>query len=194
MMDICFATNNENKLKEIQVMLGNEFNVLSLKSIGHEGDVPEEQATLEGNSRQKAEFIYENYQVNCFADDTGLEVYSLDGDPGVLSARYAGEAKDANDNMALLLKNLEDRPNRKAQFRTVVTLIRNGKTKQFEGIVKGKISEVKSGAEGFGYDPIFIPNGYDITFAEMSMDDKNAISHRGRAIRKLVDYLKNHAV
>jgi len=187
-MEICFATNNANKLKEIRELLP-DFSILSLTDIGHQGDLPEDQTTLEGNSHQKADYVYKNYKVNCFADDTGLEVFALDGDPGVYSARYSGKHHDSEANMALLLKNMVDVKDRSAQFRTVVTLILDGKVKQFEGRVKGDILRSKQGVEGFGYDPIFKPKGYDISFAEMSMSKKNEISHRGLAIEKLTHYL-----
>lgn len=188
-MEICFATNNENKIKEIANLLEGKIRLLSLNDIGCEEELPETQKTLEGNSLQKAEYVCQNYQVDCFADDTGLEVIALDGEPGVYSARYAGEERDSVKNMQLLIENLMDKEIRKAQFRTVISLCMNGKLKQFEGIVAGSIAENFKGNKGFGYDPIFIPDGYDITFAEMSMEEKNKISHRGIAVRKLVDYL-----
>lgn len=189
-MKLCFATNNKNKLAEIQKILGNQFEIVSLQEIGCEEELAETQDTLEGNSLQKAQYIWDNYQINCFADDTGLEVEALNGAPGVYSARYAGTGK-AEDNMNLLLKNLGTENNRNAQFRTVITLIENGEIKQFEGAVSGTIRTEKSGAEGFGYDPIFEPKNYSITFAEMDMLTKNQISHRGKAVQKLVNYLKN---
>lgn len=188
-MEICFATNNENKIKEIANLLEGKVRLLSLKDIGCEEELPETQKTLEGNSLQKAEYVCQNYKVDCFADDTGLEVIALDGEPGVYSARYAGEERDSVKNMQLLIENLRDKDIRKAQFRTVVSLCMNGKLRQFEGIVTGSIAENFKGDKGFGYDPIFIPDGYDITFAEMSMEEKNKISHRGIAVQKLVDYL-----
>lgn len=188
-MEICFATNNENKIKEIANLLEGKIRLLSLKDIGCEEELPETQKTLEGNSLQKAEYVCQNYQVDCFADDTGLEVIALDGEPGVYSAMYAGEERDSVKNMQLLIDNLRDKDIRKAQFRTVISLCMNGKLKQFEGLVTGSIAENFKGNKGFGYDPIFIPDGYDITFAEMSMEEKNKISHRGIAVRKLVDYL-----
>ena len=179
------ATNNAHKLKEISAILGNEFELLSLKDIQCFADIPETADTLEGNARQKAMYIYENYGMDCFADDTGLEVEALGGAPGVFSARYAGEGHDSEANMQKLLKELAGKENRKAQFRTVICLIRNGKEHLFEGIVKGEIILEKRGGEGFGYDPIFVPEGYDLTFAELGDDVKNTISHRARAVEKL---------
>lgn len=190
-MEICFATNNEHKLREIRELLP-DFSILSLKDIGHNGDLPEEQHTLEGNSHQKAEYIAKKYGISCFSDDTGLEVFALDGAPGVYSARYAGEPADSEANMKLLLENMKGIPDRSAQFKTVITLIHEGHVHQFEGIVKGKILEQRQGNEGFGYDPIFVPKGHERTFAEMSSQEKNAISHRGKAIEKLVSYLNKH--
>ena len=209
-MDICFATNNAHKLEEIKAILGSKYpsyainyakaslikkasagwQVLSLENIGCQEELPEERDTLEGNSLQKAEYVFNNYKVSCFADDTGLEVESLAGAPGVYSARYAGEQRNAEDNMDLLLKNLVGKANRKAQFRTVITLIQPGGLQQFEGIVEGTILEERKGKGGFGYDPIFLPNGFSKTLAEMSMEEKNKISHRARATEKLIKFLK----
>lgn len=189
-MRLCFATNNKHKIKEIEALLGNAYQLLSLEDIGCTIELPEDQDTLEGNSLQKARYVYEHFMVDCFADDTGLEVAALNGAPGVYSARYAGPGKDTKDNMALLLNNLAGKPDRSAQFRTVITLILKGKQVQFEGIVKGKIADHHHGNEGFGYDPIFIPEGNTKTFAEMTQDEKNKISHRGLAIQKLVKYLR----
>ena len=189
-MKICLASNNPNKLREIRHSLGPSFEVLSLKDIGHDGDLPEHQKTLEGNSLEKAEFIYKNYGLDCISDDTGLEVVALDGEPGVYSSRYAGPSCSSKDNMELLLKNLEDKDDRRAQFRTIITLIRKGRTRQFEGIVQGSIIKEGRGVEGFGYDPIFVPKGYDVSFAEMSFEEKNKISHRGQAINKLTNFLQ----
>lgn len=191
-MEICFATNNTNKINEIKRLLPSHIRLVGLADIGCTEELREDQKTLEGNSHQKADYVYQNYKVSCFADDTGLEVFALDGEPGVRSARYAGEARSNEDNINLLLKNLEGKENRNAQFRTVVTLILNGKTKQFEGIVKGEIIRERVGNEGFGYDPVFIPKGYDKTFAQMTVEEKNRISHRGIAIRKLIEYLSTH--
>ena len=188
-MKICLATNNPNKLEEIKHTLGEGYDILSLEDIGHFGELPENQKTLEGNSLEKAEYIYKTYEVDCIADDTGLEVFALDGAPGVYSARYAGEGKKAEDNINLLLKNMEDIDDRRAQFRTIITIIRNGKTRQFEGRILGKITKERSGSQGFGYDPVFIPKGYDQTFADMAFSEKNKISHRAQAIEKLHKFL-----
>ena len=183
------ATNNAHKLKEMSAILGQDIELLSLKDIKCFADIPETADTLEGNARQKAMYIYENYGMDCFADDTGLEVEALGGAPGVFSARYAGEGHDSEANMQKLLKELAGKENRKAQFRTVICLIRNGKEHLFEGIVKGEIIQEKRGGEGFGYDPIFVPEGYDLTFAELGDDVKNTISHRARAVEKLCQFL-----
>lgn len=190
-MKLVFATNNPNKLKEVQEMLSDHIELMSLKDIGCFEDIPETASTLEGNAKIKADHVTNKYGYDCFADDTGLEVDSLNGEPGVYSARYGGEEKNADKNMDKLLLNLEDKPDRKAQFRTIVTLNLNGKSYDFEGICKGEIIEERFGAGGFGYDPIFRPNGYDETFAEMSSEEKNKISHRGLAIQKLVSYLNS---
>jgi len=190
-MKLVFATNNQHKLKELQAILGDHFELLSLKDIGCEEEIPEEQPTLEGNARQKAEYIYEKYGYSCFADDTGLEIDALNGEPGVYSARYAGEAKDPQANMDKVLAKLKNEGNRKARFRTVISLALDGDEKQFEGIVEGEITRKKRGGSGFGYDPVFLPNGYEQTFAEMNLSDKNEISHRARAVQKLVEYLKS---
>lgn len=190
-MDICFATNNAHKLEEIRVILGSKFKILSLEEIGCNEELPEERDTLEGNSLQKAEYVFQKYKVACFADDTGLEVEELNGAPGVYSARYAGEQRNSERNMNLLLKNLEGKGNRKARFRTVITLIQSKEVHQFEGIVKGTILKERKGKGGFGYDPIFMPVGYSKTLAEMSMEEKNQISHRARATEKLVEFLNN---
>jgi XTP/dITP diphosphohydrolase len=188
-MDICFATNNRNKLREVRQILGDNFRVLSLNDIGCNEELPEEQATLEGNSHQKAAFILDNYNISCFADDTGLEVYALDGEPGVRSARYAGDHRSNEDNINLLLERLQEKENKHAQFRTVITLVTPKLVRQFEGIIKGKITGERRGEEGFGYDSIFIPEGEKRTFAEMSSEEKNAISHRSVAVNKLARYL-----
>jgi len=189
-MELVFATNNLHKLEELQALLGSHFKLKSLKDIGCNEDIPEEQPTLEGNARQKAFFIFNNYGYNCFADDTGLEIDALEGDPGVYSARYAGEAKDPQANMNKVMHQLEKINNRKARFRTVISLVINSNEKQFEGIVEGEITREKRGDSGFGYDPVFMPEGYNKTFAEMSMKEKNQISHRARAVQKLVEYLR----
>ena len=184
------ATNNAHKLEEIAAILGNEMELLSLKDINCHADIPETADTLEGNARQKAMYIYENYGMDCFADDTGLEVEALNGAPGVYSARYAGDGHDSEANMQKLLKELEGKENRKAQFRTAICLTMEGKEYLFEGIVKGEIIQEKRGEAGFGYDPIFVPEGYEQTFAELGNDIKNTISHRARAVEKLCKFLK----
>ena len=188
-MKLVFATNNQHKLKELQEILGNRFELLSLKHIGCDEEIPEDQDTLEGNASQKAFYVYNKYGYNCFADDTGLEIDALNGEPGVYSARYAGESKSPELNMNKVLEKLSKIKNRQARFRTMISLVINGEEKQFEGIVEGLILSEKKGTEGFGYDPIFKPKGYEETFAEMDMKIKNQISHRGRAVKKLVDYL-----
>jgi XTP/dITP diphosphohydrolase len=190
-MKLVFATNNQNKINEIQGLIPDTITVLSLKDIGCFEDIPETQPTIEGNAIQKATYIKENYGYNCFADDTGLEVKALNNEPGVFSARYAGEKRDANDNMELLLSNLENKTNRNAQFKTVIALQIDDKPNTFEGICKGEITTTKQGEKGFGYDPIFKPAGYNNTFAEMDLDLKNKIGHRGKAVVLLVNYLNN---
>lgn len=187
---LVFATNNAHKLKEIRAILGNSIEILSLADIHCHADIPETADTLEGNARQKSRYVYEHYGLDCFADDTGLEVESLGGAPGVYSARYAnGQGHDSQANMNKLLKEMEEKNNRKAQFRTIISLIEKGEERQFEGIVKGQITKEKRGESGFGYDPIFQPDGYDTTFAELGSDIKNRISHRARAVAALCDYL-----
>ena len=190
-MELLFATNNQHKIQEIQNILDQKLKIIGLKDIGFHDEIPEDQDTLEGNALQKANFIYESYKINCFADDTGLEVEALNNEPGIFSARYAGEQKSSDDNIEKLLVELKGIENRKAQFRTVVSLIINGQDYFFEGIVKGKIIHQKKGTSGFGYDPIFVPDGYVKTFAEMSLEEKNKISHRARAINKLVEFLSS---
>lgn len=188
---LVFATNNAHKLDEIRAILGDRVEVLSLKDIHCEADIPETADTLEGNAALKAEYIYKNYGLDCFADDTGLEVEALGGAPGVYSARYAGgEGHDSEANMKKLLVELKGKTNRKAQFRTAICLIEDGTEHLFEGVVKGEIIEKKRGCSGFGYDPVFVPEGYTETFAEMGNEEKNKISHRARATQKLCDYLK----
>ena len=188
-MKLYFATNNIHKLKEVQEVVGDSFQIESMRSLGINEDIPEDQQTLEGNALQKARFLYDRTGESCFADDTGLEVDALNGAPGVYSARYAGEAKTSLDNMALLLKNMSGIQNRKARFRTVIALILDGKEYLFEGVVNGTIAEEPRGTAGFGYDPLFVPDGYSTTFAEMDSEAKNAISHRGRAVEKLAAFL-----
>lgn len=188
-MKIIFATNNAHKLSEVQAVLGEGFELVTPRMCGVEEDIPETAETLEGNASQKARYLYEKTGLDCFADDTGLEVEALGGAPGVHSARYATDGHDFAANNRLLLKNLEGKENRRARFRTVISLIDGGEEHLFEGIVEGHIIDHESGEEGFGYDPLFVPEGFDRTFAEMSAEEKNAVSHRGRAVRKLVAYL-----
>ena len=190
-MKLVFATNNANKLKEVQSLIPLHIKLLSLKDIGCFEDIPETQDTIEGNAIQKVEYVKTNYGYDCFADDTGLEVAALNNEPGVYSARYAGEQRDANDNMDLLLNNLKDKSNRKAQFKTVIALHLNGKLETFTGVCKGEITQEKKGNKGFGYDPIFKPNGHTKTFAEIELKLKNEIGHRGRAVTILVNYLNS---
>ena len=187
-MKVVFATNNPNKLEEAQELLP-FFNVVGLKDIGCDEDIPETENTLEGNAKLKAAFVKEKFGVNCFSDDTGLEVEALGGAPGVYSARYTGEPVNAENNIIKLLDKLKNKTNRKAQFRTVIALDFDGEQFTFEGICKGHILENKVGNKGFGYDPVFVPEGFNKTFAEMSMEEKSTISHRGKAIKKLVTFL-----
>jgi XTP/dITP diphosphohydrolase len=188
-MRLCFATNNEHKLSEVRQMLGQSFELLSLKEISCHQELSEDFATLEENSLQKAQYVFDKYKIGCFADDTGLEVEALDGAPGVYSARYAGPQRSSQDNIQKLLGELKTHPNRRAQFRTVITLIGPHERKQFEGIVTGKIIDEIRGEEGFGYDPVFVPEGHHFTLAEMPPYEKNLVSHRANAIKKLVAYL-----
>ena len=190
-MKLVFATNNRHKLEEVRTILGNKIEVLSLNDIDCHDDIPETADTLEGNALIKARYIHEKFGVDCFADDTGLEVEALNGEPGVYSARYAGEDCNPEANMYKLLQNLTGENNRNAQFRTVIALIIKGKEFLFEGIVKGTIATEKAGNGGFGYDPIFIPEGYNVTFSEMGNDSKNHISHRALAVEKLYNYLNS---
>lgn len=189
-MELVFATQNPNKAKEIEAKLGTGFSIIGLDALGITEEIPETDPNLEGNALQKARYVYQKTKRNCFADDTGLEVEALNGEPGVLSARYAGLQKNANDNMALLLANLQDKTNRNAQFRTVIALIVDGHEHLFEGIAKGTINTEKNGTEGFGYDPIFVPDGYTRTFAQMGLDEKNLLSHRAKAFDKMKEFLK----
>ncbi|SKC74045.1 non-canonical purine NTP diphosphatase [Ohtaekwangia koreensis] len=194
-MRLCFASNNKHKLEEIKNVVGRNINIVSLADIKCYEELPETRNTLEGNSLQKAEYVFQHYNTPCFADDTGLEVDALNGAPGVYSARYAGEQRSSEDNIALLLQNLKNDTNRKAQFRTVITLLGvEEKPLYFEGIIRGEIITEKRGTSGFGYDPIFIPEGQTKTFAEMSMDEKNQLSHRAIAVRKLGAYLSGITV
>lgn len=188
-MKLVFATNNENKVREINAVLPQNIEIISLKSAGITEDVPETQPTLQGNAEQKATFILENYQLDCFADDTGLEIEVLNNEPGIYSARYAGAERSDEKNIDLVLSKLSNKNNRSAQFRTVISLCLNGEKHFFEGIVKGEITAEKRGENGFGYDPVFQPEGSEKTFAEMSIDEKNQFSHRAKATRKLIDFL-----
>ncbi len=189
-MQIVFASSNKNKIKEIQLLVSSEIQLLSLDDIGCLEEIPETAETIEGNAILKANYVTQKYGYNCFADDTGLEVEALNGEPGVFSARYAGEQKDANDNMDKLVLNLKDKSNRSAQFKTVIALNLDGNQTLFTGIIKGKIIDEKIGTNGFGYDPIFVADGYSKTFAELTIEEKSAISHRGLAVKKLVDFLQ----
>ncbi|MDH5604773.1 MAG: RdgB/HAM1 family non-canonical purine NTP pyrophosphatase [Cyclobacteriaceae bacterium] len=190
-MKICFATNNLNKLQEIRRILGDRYEIYGLHELGITGDIPEDGSTLEENSRFKARYVYQRENVPVFADDTGLEVIALHGEPGVISARYAGPERNNMNNIHLLLQKLRNVTDRRAQFKTVVTYIdERGDEFLFEGIAKGEIIESLKGAMGFGYDPVFVPEGYDRTFAEMTMEEKNQISHRGKAIQLFVAFLK----
>jgi XTP/dITP diphosphohydrolase len=188
--ELVFATNNPHKLSEVQHLLGDKFHLLSLSDINFYEEIPEDFDTLEKNASQKAWYIYERFNSSCFADDTGLEVDALGGNPGVYSARYAGEEKNPEANIKKLLMELKDSENRKARFRTVVSLIIEGQEYKFEGIVNGHIIEDERGVKGFGYDPVFMPDGFNQTFAEMDLAIKNTISHRARAISALVQFLK----
>ena len=191
-MKIVFATNNANKIHEIQSMLPESIEIISLESIGCHEDIPETADTIEENAIMKANYVTKKYGYDCFADDTGLEVEALNGEPGVYSARYAGEQKSAEDNMDKLLLNLENSTNRNAQFKTVITLNLKGKQYLFTGIAKGIITLEKNGNQGFGYDPIFRPEGYQETFAQLSLETKNTISHRGKATRELIAFLNQN--
>ena len=193
-MEIVFATNNMHKLEEVQEKLPEFIKLKSLKDIGFSGDIPETGNTLEENASQKSHYIHERYHIDCFADDTGLEIEALNGDPGVYSARWAGEHCSFDDNMNKVLEQMNGKTNRKARFRTVISLIIDDKEYQFEGIVNGTILTEKHGEKGFGYDPIFMPEGYNISFAEMPLSEKNKISHRALAVNKLVDFLRTYTV
>ena len=188
-MKLVFASSNKNKIQEIQQLVPSTIQILSLEDIGCAEDIPETTDTIEGNAILKANYVTEKYGYDCFADDTGLEVEALNGAPGVYSARYAGEQKDSNDNMDKLLSELIDKSNRKANFKTVIALNLNGKQHLFTGIINGKIVEEKIGTNGFGYDPIFVADGFDKTFAELNMEEKSTISHRGIAVKELIKHL-----
>lgn len=191
MTELIFATNNAHKLAEVEAVLGDRFRLLTPRDYGITEEIPEEQPTLEGNALQKARYIHERTGCDCFADDTGLEVEALGGAPGVHSARYATDGHDFAANNRLLLRNLAGASTRRARFRTVIALILDGREMLFQGAVEGRIAETEAGCGGFGYDPLFVPEGCDRTFAEMTDEQKNALSHRGRAVRKLAEYLHN---
>ncbi len=189
-MQLCFATNNAHKLQEIRAILSENFVLKTLQEIGCEEDLPETTDTIEGNSLQKAEYVWKNYGINCFADDSGLEIDALEGAPGVHSAHYSGERNHAK-NIERVLSELQGMNDRSAQFKTVITLILNGQIHQFEGIVEGKLIEQPRGTQGFGYDPIFVPKGHDRTFAEMTLEEKGKLSHRAKAFAKLIKFLNS---
>jgi XTP/dITP diphosphohydrolase len=190
MRAICFATNNQHKLIEVRSVLGSDFLVYSLQEINCSEELPETGNTLEANAFQKANYVFGTYKQTCFSDDTGLEVESLNNAPGVYSARYAGPQRNSEDNIDLLLENLRHSENRKARFRTLICWVSEGEILYFEGIVEGEISRERRGIKGFGYDSVFVPNGFTKTFAEMSMEEKNQLSHRTRAVQKLAAFLK----
>lgn len=192
MKSIVFATNNKHKISEIQAILGDQFSIIPLSEIGCTEDIPETSLTIEGNAMQKATYVNEKYKVDCFADDTGLEVEALDGQPGVKSARYAGPGHDFDANVTKLLSELKGQLSRRARFKTIISLITSDNEMLFEGIINGIITAERRGNEGFGYDPVFIPDGYDKTFAEMPAELKNSISHRAIATRKLIKFLKEN--
>ena len=193
-MNLCFATNNTNKLLEIQALLGGNFHLSSLADIGCTTDIPEPFETIAENSEAKAQYVWKHFAKDNFADDTGLEVYELGNEPGVYSARYAGPQRSANDNMNLLLQKLGTSGDRRARFVTIITLIVAGKTQQFEGSVEGRIITEQRGTNGFGYDPVFVPDGHNRTFAEMTLDEKGKLSHRARAFEKLVTFLRENSL
>jgi len=193
-MKLVFATNNIHKINEIRHLLNEEIEILTLGDIGCRVELPETEGTIEGNAAQKAFFVYTHYSINCFADDTGLEIEALNGEPGVFSARYAGENCTYEDNIRKVLTAMQEKKNRSARFKTVIALVINGKLEIFEGIVEGVIRDQKRGNNGFGYDPIFQPAGLEKTFAEISLEEKNRISHRAIALQKLVRYLKNNVI
>ncbi len=189
-MTLCFATNNLHKIQEVQAIVGNSFSLLSLRDIGCLEELPEEQTTIEGNSLQKAQYVFEKFKVACFADDSGLEVEALNGEPGVYSAMYGGPQRSHSDNIDKLLAALTGIENRRAHFKTVITLIQDNERHQFIGLLPGTIVTERRGANGFGYDPIFVPDGYSVSLAEMTLAEKNKISHRAKAIQQLIAYLK----
>ena len=189
-MKLVFATQNQNKVKELKQLMPKSIELLSLTDINCNDDIPETAPDLKGNASQKSHYIFGKFNINCFADDTGLEIEALNNEPGVYSARYAGPQKNSEDNMNLVLEKLKNESNRKARFKTVISLIINGDEHIFEGVCNGEITTKKSGNKGFGYDPIFKPNGFDVTFADMPLSEKNKISHRGKAVKLLVDFLE----
>lgn len=193
-MKIVFATHNRHKVEEVQAVLGEGYELITAAEAGVKEEIPEEQPTIQGNASQKSHYLYEHTGLNCFADDTGLEVEALDGAPGVYSARYAGDHVSYEDNNRLLLKNLEGKTNRRARFRTVISLILNGEEHLFEGTVEGTIATAPRGEAGFGYDPLFVPDGYETTFAQMSAEAKNSISHRGRAVAALAAFFRDQSI
>lgn len=190
MKSLCFATNNKYKTEEIRALLGPFFLLKNLKDIGCSEELPETQPTIEGNALQKATYVFDHYMVSCFADDTGLEVEALNGEPGVFSARYAGEQRNDQDNTKLLLTKLASHTNRKARFKTVISLVSEEQAISFEGIIYGTIVAERRGTNGFGYDPVFMPDGFEKTFAEMDLAEKNLISHRALAVKKLINFLR----
>lgn len=190
MKSLCFATNNNYKTEEIRALLGPFFLLKNLKDIGCTEELPETMPTIEGNAHQKAQYVFDNYRIACFADDTGLEVEALNGEPGVYSARYAGEHRSDHDNIQLLLSRLKNSSNRSARFKTVISWVEDVRVENFEGLVFGTIIDTPRGTNGFGYDPVFVPNGFDKTFAEMELADKNLISHRAIAVKKLINFLR----
>lgn len=190
-MELVFATNNAHKLEEVQQMVGDKFVLKSLADIGCDDDIPETGVTFQENAQQKTDYLFQKYQVDCFGDDSGLEIDALNGEPGVYSARYSG-SRDMEKNIDLVLEKLQGQENRKARFKTVISLFLDGEQHFFEGTVEGRIIASRTGTEGFGYDPIFIPEGYDQTFAEMSLEEKNKISHRSQAVAKLVGFLNSN--
>jgi len=188
---LLFASQNQHKLEEIKPLLPLSIELISLADMNFQEEIPETSATFEGNALQKAKFIFEKFNIACFADDTGLEIAALDGRPGVYSARYAGEKKSADDNIEKILTELNGQKNRSAAFKTIIALVGIGNPLLFEGIVKGTIAGAKKGSNGFGYDPVFVPDGYSITFAQMSLEEKNNLSHRSHAVKKFVEHFKN---
>lgn len=190
-MELVFATNNAHKLEEVQQMVGDKFVLKSLADIGCDDDIPETGVTFQENAQQKTDYLFQKYQVDCFGDDSGLEIDALNGEPGVYSARYSG-SRDMEKNIDLVLEKLQGQENRRARFKTVISLFLDGEQHFFEGTVEGRIIASRTGTEGFGYDPIFIPEGYDQTFAEMSLEEKNKISHRSQAVAKLVGFLNSN--